>query len=107
MHNELKGWIEWLGLEEPELQALHGDASTRSYYRLENHEGGIVMDASEAKESVPIFIGVAMRLTDAKVRIPRIKSFELHKGFIFLEDVGSTIILDKCSVGVDARTFFD
>ena len=107
MHKELKGWIEWLGMEEPELQALHGDASSRSYYRLENHEGGIVMDASEAKESVPIFIGVGMRLMDAKVRIPRIKSFELHKGFIFLEDIGSTHLLDKCMEGVDARPFYD
>ncbi len=107
MHKELKGWIEWLGMEEPTLQALHGDASSRSYYRLENHDGGIVMDASEAKESVPIFIGIGMRLMDAKVRIPRIKSFELHKGFMFLEDVGSTHLLDKCVEGVDARPFYD
>jgi len=107
MHKELKGWIEWLGMEEPELQALHGDASSRSYFRLENHDGGIVMDASEAKESVPIFIGIGMRLMDAKVRIPKIKSFELHKGFIFLEDIGSTHLLDKCTEGVDARPFYD
>ena len=107
MHEELKGWIEWLGMEEPELQALHGDASARSYYRLENHGGGIVMDASQAKESVPIFIGVSMRLMDAKVRIPRIKSFELHKGFIFLEDIGSSHLLDKCVEGQDARTYYD
>jgi len=107
MHKELKGWIEWLGMEEPELQTLHGDASSRSYYRLENHDGGIVMDASEAKESVPIFIGVGMRLMDANVRIPKIKSFELHKGFIFLEDVGSTHLLDKCTEGVDARSYYD
>jgi len=107
MHKELEGWIEWLGMEEPTLQALHGDASSRSYYRLENHDGGIVMDASEAKESVPVFIGVGMRLMDAKVRIPRIKSFELHKGFIFLEDVGSTHLLDKCVEGEDARPYYD
>ena len=107
MHKELKGWIEWLGMEEPSLHSLHGDASSRSYYRLENHKGGIVMDASEAKDTVPIFIGVSMRLMDAKVRIPKIKSFELHKGFIFLEDVGSTHLLDKCVEGMDARPYYD
>lgn len=107
MHKELKGWVEWLGMEEPELNALDGDASPRNYYRLENHNGGIVMDASNSKESVPIFIGISMRLNDAKVRIPRINSFELHKGFIFLEDVGSTHLLDKCVEGVDARPYFD
>lgn len=107
MHKELKGWLEWLGMEELDLHALHGDASSRSYYRLENNDGGIVMDASQIKESVPTFIGVGRRLIDAKVRIPTIKSYELNKGFIFLEDVGSTHLLDKCVEGVDARPFYD
>jgi len=107
MHKELKGWVEWLGMENPELKALHGDASARSYYRLENNGGGIVMDASQIKESVPIFIGISMRLNDANVRIPKIKSFELHKGFIFLEDIGGTHLLDKCVEGSDARPYYD
>jgi len=107
MHKELKGWIEWLGMEEPTLQALHGDASSRSYYRLKNSSGGIVMDASEAKESVPVFIGVGQRLMDANVRIPTIKSYDFDKGFIFLEDIGSTHLLDKCVEGVDARPYYD
>jgi len=107
MHNELKEWLESLGIEDPELEGLHGDASSRSYYRLKNSGGGIVMDASEAKESVPVFIGVGERLMDAKVRIPTIKSYDLDKGFIFLEDIGSTHLLDKCVEGVDARPYYD
>lgn len=95
MHKELKGWIEWLGIDEPEMEALHGDASSRRYYRLETPPKGIVMDASDAKDSVPIFIGINWRLMDAKVRIPTIKAYELNKGFIFLEDVGSTHLFDK------------
>ena len=106
MHNELKGWLEWLGMEEPELEALHGDASSRSYYRLLNHKGGIVMDASQAKESVPIFIGVGWRLMDTKVRIPTIKSYELNKGFIFLEDVGATHLADKVAAG-NATAYYE
>ena len=65
------------------------------------------MDASEAKESVPVFIGVGQRLMDAEVRIPTIKSYEMNKGFIFLEDIGSTHLLDKCVEGVDARPYYD
>jgi len=107
MHDELKGWLEWLGMEDPELKSLHGDASSRSYYRLLNHDGGIVMDASQNKESIPIFIGISMRLNDAKVRIPRMKSFELNKGFMFLEDLGSTHVLDKCVEESDARPYYD
>ena len=106
MHDELKGWLEWLGIEEPKLETLCGDASGRRYYRLEEPKG-IVMDASDMKESVPIFIGINWRLTDAKVRIPTIKAYELNKGFIFLEDLGGTHLLDKCVEGSDARPYFD
>ncbi|CAA6814661.1 MAG: COG3178: Predicted phosphotransferase related to Ser/Thr protein kinases [uncultured Sulfurovum sp.] len=95
MHQELKGWLEWLGMEAPVLTALHGDASGRRYYRLENHAKKLmVMDASDEKASVPIFIGVGWRLMDAKVRIPTIRAYELNKGFILLEDVGSTHLFD-------------
>ncbi len=107
MYNALKDWLESLGIKDPELQSLHGDASSRSYYRLANSNGGIVMDASSAKESVPVFIEVAQRLMDAKVRVPAIKSYDLEKGFVFLEDIGSTHLLDKCVEGVDARPYYD
>lgn len=107
MHKELKGWIEWLGIEDPVLHPLHGDASSRKYYRLEHSDTkGMVMDASEVKESVPIFIGVGWRLMDAKVRIPTIRSYELHKGFIFLEDIGSRHLLDMYHAG-DASSYYE
>ena len=94
MHDELKGWLEWLGIDEPELEALCGDASSRLYYRLKKPQN-IVMDASAMKESVPRFIGVAMLLQQFKVRLPQIKAFEQHKGFMLLEDVGSIHLFDK------------
>lgn len=106
MHNELKGWLEWLGIEEPILHSLHADASSRRYYRLENDPQGIVMDASDSKESVPIFIGINWRLMDGKVRIPTIKAYELNKGFIFLEDVGSTHVFDKYNA-VNASLYYE
>lgn len=97
MHKELKGWVEFLGIEEPKLKLLHGDASSREYYRVEgNDKSFIVMDASEMKEVVPEMIGIDMRLKKAKIRTPQIRSFELHKGFMLLEDIGSTHLDDKC-----------
>lgn len=107
MHKELRDWLESLGMKDPELEGLQGDASFRSYHRLKNHAGDIVMDASAAKESVPVFIGVAQRLMDANVRIPTLRSYDLDKGFVLLEDVGSTHLLDKCVEGVDARPYYD
>jgi len=107
MHEELKGWLEWLGIEDPVLEALHGDASARRYYRLQSDDStGMVMDASDLKESVPVFIGVAWRLMDAKVRIPVIKAYELNKGFIFLEDIGSAHLYDKYTQA-DASKYYE
>ncbi len=107
MHEELKGWLEWLGIYDPQLEALHGDASARRYYRLQSDDAtGIVMDASDMKESVPVFIGVAWRLMDAKIRIPTIKAYELNKGFIFLEDVGSVHLYDKL-LQADAALYYE
>ena len=94
MHDELKGWLEWLGIDDPKLEALCGDASSRRYYRLKKPQN-IVMDASAMKESVPRFIGVAMLLQQFKVRLPQIKAFEQHKGFMLLEDVGSRHLFDE------------
>ncbi|MCF6245486.1 MAG: phosphotransferase [Sulfurovum sp.] len=93
MHDELIGWLEWLGIDEPELEALCGDASSRRYYRLKKPQN-IVMDASVQKEVVPRFIGIAMLLQQSKVRLPTIKAFEQHKGFMMLEDVGSKHLID-------------
>jgi len=98
MHKELKGWVEWLGIDEPKLTALQADASSRRYYRIENTDKKmLVMDASESKELVTQMIGIGLRLKETKVRVPLIRSFELHKGFMLLEDVGSTHLYDKCS----------
>ena len=98
MHKELKGWVEWLGIDEPELTALQGDASSRGYYRIEKIDKKmLVMDTSESKELVTQMIGISLRLKETKVRIPLIRSFELHKGFMLLEDVGSTHLFDRCS----------
>jgi len=98
MHKELKGWVAWLGIEQPELTALDGDASSRRYYRITNQEKKLlVMDASDAKEVVPNMVGIGLRLKETTVRTPLIRSFELHKGFMLLDDVGSTHLFDNCS----------
>lgn len=98
MHKELKGWVAWLGIEQPALTALDGDASSRRYYRITNQEKKLlVMDASDAKEVVPNMVGIGLRLKETTVRTPLIRSFELHKGFMLLDDVGSTHLFDNCS----------
>ena len=107
MHKELKGWVEWLGIEESTLTALNSNSSTKQYYRIENQaKKMLVMDASEGKELVPRMMGIGLRLKETSVRTPLIRSFELHKGFMLLEDVGSTHLFDKC-VDAGARVYYE
>ncbi len=98
MHKELKGWVEFLGIEDPTLTKLNADAGSRRYYRIEKQAKKLlVMDASDDVGSVPMMIGIGLRLKETKVRTPLIRSFELHKGFMLLDDVGSTHLFDICS----------
>jgi aminoglycoside/choline kinase family phosphotransferase len=99
MHQELKGWVAFLGIKDPILTPLNSHTSVRKYYRIEKKaKSFLVMDASNVKESVSTFIGIGVRLKEVKVRIPLIRSFELDKGFVLLEDVGSTHLFDQCTL---------
>ena len=107
MHTELKGWVEWLGIEEPILTEVNTKSSTKQYYRIENQaKKMLVMDASECKELIPQMVGIGLRLKRTKVRTPLVRSFELHKGFMLVEDIGSTHLFDKC-VDAGARAYYE
>jgi len=98
MHPELRGWVEFLGIKRPILTLIHGDQQSRRYYRIEKKiKKFMVVDASSCKESVPAFIGVGLRLKEVKVRTPLVRSFELHKGFMLQDDIGSTHLIDTCA----------
>ena len=108
MHKEFKGWLEFLGFDEPiELIQLHGDENSKRYYRIKNSTKSFVaLDASSDKESVPEFIGIGMRLQKSKIRTAMVRSFELHKGFMLLDDIGSTHLYDKC-VDAGAGVYYE
>lgn len=98
MHKELKGWIEFLGITEPILTQISGDEKSKRYYRIEKKvKKFFVMDASQDTEIVPRMIGIGLRLKETRVKVALVRSFELHKGFMLLSDVGSTHLYDKCS----------
>ncbi|HHH19946.1 MAG TPA: hypothetical protein ENK86_05515 [Campylobacterales bacterium] len=107
MHPELRGWVEFLGIEAPVLTLVHGNQESRRYYRIENKtKKFMVVDASHCKESVPTFIGIALRLKETEVRTPRVRSFELHKGFMLQDDIGSMHLIDTCASSNPA-TYYD
>lgn len=94
MQDELKVWLESIGIDVPLLKKMHGDASGRKYYRLEASES-VVMDSSSLIESVSVFVEVDKKLSKAKVRTPQIKAYDLEKGFMLLEDIGSVHLFNK------------
>jgi hypothetical protein len=92
--NKLKEWLESIDCNG-ELEAITSDASGRKYYRLKSSmHSGVVMDASLEKESVAPFIELEHRLYEARVRVAKIFTYNKEEGFVFLEDLGNTHLID-------------
>ncbi len=92
----IEEWVNELGYKEYRFEVVSDDASYRKYYRLilPNNKTFIVMDSSMQVESIYPFIDVSVRLLKAKVQIPRVYSQNLEHGYLLLEDLGSTHLID-------------
>ncbi len=97
MHPELKGWLVYLGIDSPELERLKEPLGCRAFYRIisEIEKHLLVLDASGCAEVVPKMIGMNLRMKDAKVATPLMRAFEMHKGFLLMEDVGEISLQDR------------
>jgi aminoglycoside/choline kinase family phosphotransferase len=99
--NALKEWLKQITKNnEFKLSPLAGDASFRSYYRLE-YQGlsQIVMDAPPGKEDIQLFAKVAQILQRAGITTPEILEKNELQGFLLLTDLGNTHLLDKLNPG--------
>jgi len=80
-------------------EPLTGDASGRKYFRLRKDEqSAVLMDASQAPESVAPFIQINQHLHQLGFSVPAILSRPDEKGFLLLEDFGDATfarLLDK------------
>ena len=92
----IEAWVNELGHTEHKFEVVSDDASYRKYYRLILPEGKtfIIMDSSMQVESIYPFIDVSVRLLKAKVQIPRVYSQNLEHGYLLIEDLGSTHLID-------------
>ena len=93
---EVKAWVERLGHKNYEIEVVSADASYRKYYRLilENEKTYILMDSSMQIDSIYPFIDVSVRLLKANVQIPRVYSQNLQEGYLLIEDLGNTHLID-------------
>lgn len=91
----IKEFLKGTKYEPYEIELASADASFRRYFRIKNaNESLVVMDSSKELESLKPFVAVTKKLLDAKVNAPVIHLQDLDKGFLVLEDFGSTDLLD-------------
>lgn len=101
---EIKLWLERLGVRDVSLTSASSDASFRRYYRVTARESAsksglaaeshIVMDAPPDKEDCTAFIHVTELLVDMGMNVPRLLATDLDQGFLLLGDLGSEQYLD-------------
>jgi len=92
---QIEAWVESLGYSDYRLEVVSADASYRKYYRLILEDKTfIVMDSSMQVESIYPFIDVSVRMLKADVQIPRVYSQNLQDGYLLLEDLGNTHLID-------------
>ncbi len=93
----LKTWLDSLPmLGEYRFEPASGDASFRRYFRVFCGDlSYIAMDAPPEKEDIHPFIQVARNLESIGLNVPHIHAEDLRNGFLLLEDLGSSLYLDR------------
>lgn len=98
--------IDWLSrLSGPQasgwtrIASASEDASFRRYFRVTDDAGAtaIVMDAPPPAEDVRPFINMTLLLAGGGVQAPAIRAQDESKGFLLLDDLGSTTYLTALS----------
>ncbi len=92
------GWPEDLRLER-----ASADASFRRYFRVWRPSGAtaVVMDAPPDKENIAPYLHVGSLLRSCGVHVPEVEAADAARGFLLLEDLGSTHMLARLGVGAD------
>ncbi len=86
-----------LGRPVERIEVASADASFRRYFRARDASGAswIVMDAPPDKEDIRPYLQVARLLESTGVHVPRVHETDLERGFVLLEDLGSTPYLSQ------------
>src|ERR1700743_2223581 len=79
-----------LRLSPQRIEPASSDASFRRYFRV-FHDGGthIVMDAPPGREDVRPYLNVTVMLETAGVHVPRAYEWDIERGWVLLEDLGT------------------
>ena len=103
----LPDFLKTPGWKDATREALTGDASPRSYFRLRAEKGtAILMDASRACGTVAPFIQIAEHLDGLGLSAPNILRRDVNNGFLLLEDFGDETFSRLLDKGFSAEELF-
>lgn len=90
------------------LEPASNDASFRRYFRAWSADGAtrVVMDAPPGKEDVTPFLSVAALLVGSGVHVPQVEAADTRRGFVLLEDLGTTLYLTRLAAGDDPEPLY-
>jgi N-acetylmuramate 1-kinase len=102
---------EWLSRElrlpVERIEPASSDASFRRYFRaFGEHATWIVMDAPPPHEDVRPYLKVTRLLESLGVHVPHLHEADAERGLLLLEDLGSTLYLERLNAGVDPEPLY-
>ncbi len=100
---ELRAWLAALdpehGLALDTIRPASDDASFRRYFRIDASRAGapslVAMDAPPPMEDCRPFVHAARVFAAAGVSVPAVRAADLERGFLLLDDFGSTTYLSR------------
>jgi aminoglycoside/choline kinase family phosphotransferase len=102
---------EWLArdlkLSPERVEPASSDASFRRYFRAFTARGTyVVMDAPPTHEDVRPYLKVSGMLEALGVHVPHVHEVDAARGLLLLEDLGSTLYLDRLAAGEDPAPLY-
>lgn len=104
----IEDWLSReLRLAAQRIEPASSDASFRRYFRVFGAHGTwIVMDAPPDKEDVRPYLKVSGLLESLGVHVPHVLETDAARGLLLLEDLGSTLYLDRLNAGEDPQPLY-
>lgn len=96
MNPELYDWLaEFLGAPPGSVETLRPEASFRAFFRVTTATGtAVAMDAPPDKEDAARFVRLARLMSSYAIPVPAILHADERRGFVLMEDLGSTHLID-------------
>ena len=93
---QLNNWLQgFFAYKNFIIKPANNDASFRRYFRVQyKAQSLIAMDAPPDRENCNAFIAIGELLSNHHIRTPKVFAADANKGFMLLEDFGTTTLLE-------------